>query len=144
MAATVGGALKALLEGAGLGIAVYRDEVPEDEPYPHVVVHEALAIVPEPEFNQHDDPQGHVRETVSIDIWQLRRNADHSINVATYTLRDAVARALQGATLPEAPFQVMGVLVQSMVRAPTPAGDESKLVHDVITIEVRRVLERIP
>lgn len=142
MAATTSGALKALLEAAGLGIAVYRDEVPEGASYPHVVVREAIAITPEPDFNQHDDPEGHVRELVQIDVWQLHRAPDRSI-AESYTLRDAIARVCQGATLPAAPFQVMGVLVQSMTRVPEPAGETPKVIHDAITLEVRRVLERI-
>jgi hypothetical protein len=139
MAASTAGALKVLIEGAGLGLSAYRHRAPEGQAYPHVVIHEAISITPEPAFSQFDDSQDHVNELVQIDLWQRWKNADGTL-AESYSLADTLARTLRGSTLTAAPFHVSGLrLINGPIR---DVEVEENLIHDSYTLEVHRVLER--
>lgn len=139
MSASTSGAIKALLEGAGLGVAIFRDRAPEGAQRPYVTVSEALFVTPEPAFSQFDDPEGHVNERVQVGIWQdARSNATRGVT-EDYSLPDAVMLALKAAGLPSAPTQVSGVRVASRARLYEA---KSNVVHDAVTVNVHRVLQR--
>lgn len=139
MSASTSGAIKARLEGAGLGVSVYRDRAPEGATLPYLTVSEALFVTPERAFNQWDDPEGHVSERVQVDVWQQAREHDSRAVTENYELPDAVMRALRAAGLPSAPTHVSGVRVASRARLYEA---KANLVHDALTVEVRRVLQR--
>jgi hypothetical protein len=141
MAASTAGALKAFLEAQGLGISVYRDQAPEGPTFPYVTVHEAISVSPEPAFNSNDDAEGHVIEQVQVSIWQRSRHPDTLAKTESYTLPDAICLALTGARLTAMPTYGGHVRVQGRTRLPE---DEGTIIHDAVTIEVRRTLARRP
>lgn len=129
MAATTAGALKTWIEAGGLGVAAYRERAPENATYPHVVVHEALSIIPDADGDLGDTGATHtVAETVQVSLWQQRASE-------SYTLRDALIRRLDGARLTAAPTLVYAVTVNAAARVPD---DDPALLHDAITCTVHR------
>lgn len=137
MAASTAGAVKALLEAQGLGISVFRDQAVANATFPYVTVSEDISTVPDGLWNANDDPEGHVSELVQVDIWQQRRNVTTHALLESYTLPDAVMRALHGSKLSAAPKAVSGAQVVDRVRLIEP---ENNIVHTAITLQVRRVL----
>ena len=149
MAANSANAVKALLESLGLGVSVYRDAPAKNAALPYILVHEGISVVPDNAFNAFDDPEGHVRELVQVSVWQTWKNLRTGDIVESYTLPDAVYKALRGGRLPDAPTHVTGMTVTGMVRlvgdpSPTtrnaPGRGEDDKVHTAITVEVRRTL----
>lgn len=141
MAATTGNAVKALIEAAGLGVTVYRDEAVPAAAMPYVTVFEAISVNPEAAFNAYDDPEGHVTEQVQVDVWQQRRNPTTNAITESYTLPDAVCRALAGKRLTALP--TYGGHMQLVGRTRL-LEDEGQTIHDALTVEVRRTLARRP
>ena len=139
MSASTAGALKALLESGGLGVAVYRDRAVENATLPHVTVSEGIAITSEGVFSAFDDPERHVVELAQVDVWQQWRHPTSRTVLESYTLPDAVLSLLQGNRLSTAPTPVMGMVVQSMVRLLEVS---TNTVHHAITVQVHRVLLR--
>lgn len=137
MAASTAGALKALVEGAGLSLAAYRDLAPERATLPYVVVNEAIAIVPTASSARFDRagtaPTG--RETAQVSLWQRWRNPETGAMAESYTLPDALIELLDGAQLSAAPSHVWGVLVLSSRRI---IEQEENLVQHAITVEIVR------
>lgn len=127
MAATTSGALKAYVEGMGLGLPVFRDGVPTDRQGqqmlpPYMVVHEGLAVVPL-SFGDFGDPARDftVTELVQLDLWEPARTpGGQAPGQATagevYTRPRSLLRGLDGATLPASPTRVWSVRVQHFVR----------------------------
>jgi hypothetical protein len=137
MSASSSGAVKALIEAAGLGVAVYRDRQPENEQLPYIVVHEAISIIPEPAFNQGDDPERHISEQVQIDLWERWKNEDGSL-AESYTLGEEIAHVLQGGIFADPPAQVTRV---QLIQGPNRFLEvEEGLVHKVYTVLLRRTL----
>ncbi len=138
MAATTAGAVKALLEAQGLGVSVFRDQKPADQNLDTwISVQEDISTVPDGAFNAYDDPDGHVSELVQVDIWQQARNPTTRAVTESYTLVDAVMKALHGVKLPAAPKNVSGAQVVDRTRLLEP---ENNIVHTALTVQVRRVL----
>lgn len=140
MAASLGGAIKALLESQGLGVPVFRDRAPSDQPLPYVVVFEGIAVVPEVAFNAFDDPEGHVLELVQVSLYQQWRDPVTQTLTESYTLADAMALALHRNHLTTAPFHVAGMRVTEGPVRVLDVDDNS--VNHAVTVEVRRVLQR--
>lgn len=138
MSATTAGALKAFLETQSLGVSIHRDRPPASTAEPFITISEAISVTPEPAFNQHDDPDGHVSELAQVDIWQKWRTDTNTIG-ENYTLVDAVCLALRGVRLSTAPTHVSGISVLNRVRL---VEQDTNIVHDAITVRVRRVLRR--
>ena len=149
MAANTANAIKAYLEAQGLGVSVYRDLQPPDTALPFITVFENIGMAPEPAFNSFDDSEKHVRELVQVDVWQMWRDTTGEIQ-ESYTLPDAVVKALMGARLSAGPTHVAGVNVVGMVRTLGEPGDvgpfgqplQGKVRH-AITVEVRRTLTAV-
>lgn len=136
MAASTAGAIKALIEAAGLGLAAYRDEAPERAALPHVIITEDVALVPSGSDGTFDRGAGphSSRETVQVSLWERWRDAG-GLKGESYTLRDALVALLDGAALPVAPTHVWGVLFRSRRRL---VERDVNLVQTAITIEVVR------
>ncbi len=138
MAASTGGAIKALLEAQGLGVSVFRDQKPADQNLDDwITVLEDISTTPDGAFNAYDDPEGHVSELAQVDIWQQARHPSTRVVSESYTLADAVMKALHGARLTAAPKHVSGMQVVGRVRLLEP---ENNIVHTALTVQVRRVL----
>lgn len=146
-------AIKAYLEGAGVGVPVLPGYLRQTAQYPCVTVDEQIGLTSDPTFNQFDDSRGHVTELVQVDVWQHRWNPQNLREVIEdYTLPDTVLRLLKGAGLSTAPTRVFGVRVLDSRRLPYEVVPSKKpgvaptvanVVHHTITVEVRRTLERI-
>lgn len=136
MAASTAGALKAYIEAGGLALAAYRDAAPKDAAYPHVLIHEAIALVPSLANARYDRagtaPAG--LETVQVSLWQRWRDASGAM-AESYGLADDLASLLDGAGLADAPTHVWGVRLVSSVRLLDTA---KNLVQHAITVEVVR------
>lgn len=137
MAASSAGAIKAYIESLGLGVPAYRDDRPEGQEVPYIAISEDISTVPDGGWNAHDDPEGHVTELVQVDYYQRRRNPVTGVVAESYTVPDALMKALHGCRLPGAPKAVSGCLVVGRVRL---LERENNIVHTALTVEVRRVL----
>lgn len=140
MAATTSGALKALIESAGLGLAAYRDEAPENATPPFVVIHEAVSLVPDSSNTRHDGSQRQSREEVQVSLWQEWRSSSPASIAESYTLPDALKEAIDGAALPISgngapPKHVWGLRFLSSRRI---LDRENNRVHHPLTVEVIR------
>lgn len=141
MAATTANALKAHLEAQGLGITFYRDEAPPGTALPYGIITEAVTVTPETAFNPRDDAEGHVSEQAQVSIFQRRRHPTTNAITESYTVVDATCRALHGARLTAMPTYGGHCRVVGRTRL---LEDEETVVHDPITVEVRRTLARRP
>lgn len=141
MSASTGGAIKAKLEAAGLGVPVYRDSAPPAAAMPYIVVHECITLSPDRAFNPRDDAAAHVTEEVQVSVWQQRRDPTTSAVTESYTLPDAVCAALHGSRLPTLPTYGGHTRMTGRTRI---FEDDGTVIHDPISIEVRRTLARRP
>lgn len=143
MSATVSGAVKAVVEAAGLGLAAYRDRAPEGTSLPYVTVQEGLdrAVMA---TGDHGDPDGDmdVRELVQVDLWQQRLHPATGQRLEDYLLPGRLVRALHGAHLPDVGAgRVFKTSVQSSLRlSPGPGVEDTNLVRDTLTLQVIRSL----
>lgn len=137
MSASTGAAIKSHLEGQGLGVAVFRDRRGDNAPLPYITVKEDISTVPDGLFNAFDDPEGHVSELVQVDIWQRRKAPAGPDMSESYTLPDAVMKALHGVRLADAPKHVSGVQVVGRTRL---IEFETNTIHTALTVQVRRTL----
>jgi hypothetical protein len=143
VAATLAGAIKAHVESQGLGIAGFRDEVPEGQAFPYFVVREGIALTQEPTANAYSGDRA-VIELVQLDLWMSKRNPANNAITENYTLPDAITAAVNGKSLVAAPKKVYGMKVVGRTRfvqrdvgiANTDAG----LIRYAITVEVKRNL----
>lgn len=140
MSATTAGALKAFLEGLGLGIEAHRDIAPSAATLPYVTIREQVSMEPEIAFNQASDEDGHVREQVQLDLWQQWRDPSTKAKTEDPELPDAVVDALRNVVLETSPTRSMPIRVTSCIRL---FEQDANLVHHAITVEVPRTLTRL-
>lgn len=135
MAASLGGAIKQLIEGAGLGLSAYRDDLgPGTPPARYCTISEAVSVTTERLGDDgHDDS---VTELVQVDLWQPWRAQAPGDPAEDFTLADRLHDALHGARLPGPPTLVRSCTVDSYLRMP-PERD-SNLVHHPFTLRIRR------
>lgn len=133
--ATVGGAIKVLLENQSpsLGISVYRDRAPKNQAPPYVTVNDLLAVVPD---GLEDGVAGTVRETVTVDLWMNWKNVSSGASAESYTLPGAIFRAMHGARLSTSPTLVYALLVE---QGPRLVDEEENNVLVPFTVRVLRV-----
>lgn len=134
MAATTAGALKAVLEAAGLGVAVHRNAAPSGTAMPYLTVQDEVALSPLADGAYDRDVTHNVREVVQVDVWQTWRTSEGK-PAENYALAGAVRRALHGVPLPAAPGPVYGCRVTGSVRLLEP---DVNVVHHAITLTVDR------
>lgn len=131
MAASTAGAIKALLEAQGLGVAVYRAPITSLPAKPVITVDDGISLVPDQsgDFGSAtaDDT---VTELDQVNVWETAA-------AESYTLVPSVLRALHGAVLVAAPTHVYGCSVDGSVRL---VEDDRKTVHTAITVRLRRAL----
>lgn len=152
-AASMAGAIKAHLEGAGLGVAVYRDGAPADAegnvlvPYPHVTVAEGVGYDVDALARGDDLPPGRavILEMVQVDVWQHARAtttpSGRVVAGEAYALPEQIATALRDRALADhAPWHVYGVQFADGRRWPPSNG----IVRHTFTIVVRRGEARRP
>jgi hypothetical protein len=146
VAATIAGALKARIEGLGLGLVAYRDGAPSAPdpatglpvptvPLPYVTIREAIAATPDLDGPYDDGVPHTIREVVQVDLWQRWRDPNSRKTAEQYGLADALVRGLRGAPLPDAPTRVYGCAVAGRTRLLEP---QENVVHDAITLTIRR------
>lgn len=115
MAATTSGALKQLIESAGLGLAAYRDVAPVDAPLPFVVITEGIINETMPGG---DNTEGDTeRENVQVDLYEQYMDPDTRKVTESPDLRRQLKRAMHGKQLGAAPTHVYGVRVPFNTRA---------------------------
>lgn len=141
MSATTAGAIKAVVEAAGLRLAVYRGRAPEGTPLPYVTVQEGIgrAVL---ESGDVGDPGADldVRELAQVDLWQARLGTDGG-RTEDYALPNSLVRALHGASLPNAPGRVYRTRVVDFVRlSPGPGVTDDNLVRDTLTVALIRAV----
>jgi hypothetical protein len=134
MAATSAGALKAHLEGSGLGLAWFRDEAPEGQALPYGTVRDGISTVPDPDFNPLAGARP-VAELVQVDLWQEWRNQATRTGTENLTKAPAVHAALDGVRLPAAPTLVFQCAVVDSRRI---LERDDNVVHNVWTVRIRR------
>lgn len=148
MSATTANAVKAKLEAANLGVPVRRDVVGKGSNLPYISVRDTVSVVPEVAFNGFDDPEHHVSETIQVDVWQDWRTGPIGKNgrpsgtgkvIENYELAERVAMLLDGSTLTEAPYPIMGVRMTGHVRL---IEVDDNVVHNAMTFTVRRTMQR--
>lgn len=153
MSATVAGAIKALVEAAGLGVAAYRDVAPPGATLPYVLIREGIAVTTEPSGDFGAPGPYEVREEVQVDVVQAWKNPQTGARLEVYGLADAVAGALRGAApQPVLDGHVYPARVIGRTRIPPAAGDQAtttrpavaagdeNILRDVLTVEVLRVV----
>lgn len=136
MAANISNAVKTFLEGAGLGVACYRDAAPANEEMPYITISEGLITTTDDRAD--GGRSSTVSELIQIDLWEVWRDADNEV-VESPTLARDVVEALHGAQLPAAPMRAYGVtvlnrrrLLEADLTGPTYRG----VVHTAITATV--------
>lgn len=150
ISATTAGALKAYVEGLGLGLTCFRDAAPStldtdgqrvpSVPYPYVTIREALFMAPNLDGDQSDPAAAlTVREDVALDLWQRWRTGLGKVS-EDYTLADPLLKALRNARvmpLIGAVGHVYGLGRVSVVRLLEP---DRNVVHHAYTCTVHRAI----
>lgn len=143
MSATLGGALKAALESAGLGLSVYRDHPPAGAALPYVLVREGIASEVEP-AGDFGDPgrQAEEREQAQVEVVQAWKNPLTGARLERYGLAQAAVRYLHGRALEDVlGGRVYPVRVVGRTRIPpATSGDGENIIRDVLTVEALRVV----
>lgn len=142
MAATTAGAIKAFVEGLGLGVPVFRDGPRPGQTEPYIVVTEAVSIGPDPAGNgDYGDPSAPLQivEIATVDLVQRARvktTAGLTRNAERYGLAEALAHALNSATLPAHPARITAVRVQDIDRIPIA----DNTIRHSLTLAIHREL----
>ena len=136
MAATISGALKALIESLGLSLPAFRDLAPKGQSYPYASIQEGIDIGSEPTANVYSGDRG-VVETAQVTLWDQLQSPNSHAQTESYTLPDALHAGLNGARLPMAPSKVYGLKVVGRVRLPNR---DTGVVQHVYTVQIKRNL----
>lgn len=134
MAASLSGALKQVIEAAGLGLTVFRDDAGKAEGLVrYVTISEAVSITTERLSSDHaDDP---VTELVQVDLWQPWGAPPRTGPTENYAIPGQLHRVLHGALLTSAPTLVRSCTVDDVVRL---LERDENTVHHAYTVRVRR------
>lgn len=134
MSASLGGAIKTVVEAAGLGLAAYRDDAGKATTASKwVTISEGIVATTERLGDA--GAADAVTELVQVDLWQPWRATGAGGAAEDYDLADQLARALHGARLTGAPTAVRSCTVDDVVRL---VEREENLVHHAITLRIRR------
>jgi hypothetical protein len=132
--ASVGGAIKTVIEQAGLGLAAYRDQPAARAPLAYCVVNDEVAAITLLHGDASDPYRDEaVRREVQVDLWQSKRDPVTGTMVERYDLAERLMFVLHGSLLPTAPSHVFGCRVTGRTRLADP---DTNLVHHVIAMEV--------
>jgi hypothetical protein len=145
MAATTSGAIKAYLEGLeglGFGVPVFRDGARPGPALPYIVVTEGVSMGTAPAGNgDYGDPDARLQviELVTVDLVQqarIRTGAGTTRSAERYGLAEALAHALNVATLPAHPARVTAVRVQDVDRIPIADNEVRHAIHIAVHREL--------
>lgn len=141
MAATTAGALKATVEGFGLGLAAFRDRAPDGQGGVYVVIHESItrSSAGHGDFGDPTADQAIVEE-VQLDLYEPALSDDKATVAESPTLRDDLQRRLHGCQIPSAPKRVHGCRVLNASRVPPAPGDDTNKVRTIFTLALSRAL----
>lgn len=135
MAASTAGAIKAYLEGRGLGLPWFRDRAPKNLAYPFGTITEELSLTIVRRADAAD-------ELVQVSLWQYLRWPEGHARAGKVAEDSVLVRALQaalrGATLAAAPTLTYQANLEGSVRLPEP---DNNLVQHALTVRVHRELE---
>jgi hypothetical protein len=148
LAATTRTALKAFIEGLGLGLTVFQDEAPQGQALPYVVVVGPIGMTPDvledggtllavaqAGATRATGSYQTATELMQVDLFQKWRDeVDHSLK-EDYALPEKVFWALHGARLPTAPQVVYACLLRGYVRL---FERDNNRVHHAGTIAIKR------
>lgn len=142
MSGTTSGAVKATIEGLGLGLPVFRDGAPDSQDPPFVTVQEGIGIDPRQTGDTGDTTADMaVAELVQVDLYlpaRVRTGATITRNAESTTAPDRLHRGLHGVTLPTVGgARVYGCFVQSRLRWPTA----DNVSRHTLTLRVERNLQ---
>lgn len=134
MAASLSGALKQVIEAAGLGLPVFRDDAGKaHDLVRYVTISEGVSTTTERLSTDHgDDP---VTELVQVDLWQPWRAEVDGAPAEAYDLPGQLHQVLHGARLTSAPTLVRSCTVDDVVRL---LERDENTVHHAFTVRVRR------
>ena len=132
--ATVSGALKYVIESAGLGVTVFRDLAPPKAPLPLVVITEGVAWNVVPSGDTDAEGELRVREQAQVDIYQALRKPDGS-RAEQIGLEDHICWLLHRTKLPSWLITCYGV--QILTRS-AQAGDNTR--RTIVTVQIDRLL----
>jgi hypothetical protein len=138
MSLSTSGALKALIESAGLGLTADRDERSRSNTAANwVTISENISAVPA-SVNTPRDPLGPrvVSELAQVDLWQTWRDPSTRNVVESPALARSLHHAIDGARLPTSPTRTWSVLVRSSRRMPPE--QEANLIHTAFTVQLIR------
>jgi hypothetical protein len=136
--ATLSGAIKTVLEQAGLGLQVFRSLAPPKAHMPYCVVTEDVAWNAGHNGDTDLNPETLVREQAQVDIYQQLRGSDGTRTENVY-LEDTVCHILHRTRLPTWVHPVYGVRI--LTRS-TGVGDASTNVRrTIVTLEIDRLFE---
>jgi hypothetical protein len=136
--ATLSGAIKTVLEQAGLGLQVFRSLAPPKAHMPYCVVTEDVAWTLGYNGDTDLNPEDQVREQVQVDIYQQLRASDGTRTEDVY-LEDSICHLLNRTRLPTWVHPVYGVRI--LTRS-TGVGDaDTNVRRTIVTLEIDRLFE---
>lgn len=146
MSATTAAAVKVLIEGAGLGLAAYRDRAPEGTARPYVTISDGISIIPDAHGDAGDpDADVSVAELIQVDLWERLKSgnpADYSGASTDDTEDPALLRGLltvlRSTPPTTGPTLVYAIGVDQAVRL---VEHDTGVVRHAITVRVRRRLD---
>jgi len=133
--ATVSGALKYVIESAGLGVTVFRDLAPPKAPCPLVVITEGVAWNVIPSGDTDAEGELRVREQAQVDIYQALKRPDGT-RAETIGLEDHICWLMHRTRLPSWLITCYGV--QILTRSSQQPSDN--LRRTIVTVQIDRVL----
>lgn len=134
MSASLGSSIKVLVEGAGLSLAVYRDDAgAAATASTWVTVSEGVSTT-NVALGDHGAADA-ITELVQVDLYQPWRAKSSGDPAEDYTLADQLYGVLHGAVLPDPPMLVRSCTVDSYPRF---VERESNLVHHAFTLRIER------
>jgi hypothetical protein len=133
--ATVSGALKYVIESAGLGVTVFRDLAPPKAPCPLVVITEGVAWNVVPSGDTDAEGELRVREQAQVDIYQALKHPDGT-RAETIGLEDHICWLMHRTRLPSWLITCYGV--QILTRSSQQPSDN--LRRTIVTVQIDRVL----
>jgi len=132
--ATVSGALKYVIESAGLGVTVFRDLAPPKGPLQLVVITEGVAWNVVPSGDTDVEGELRIREQVQVDIYQALRKPDGT-RAEQIGLEDHICWLLHRTKLPSWLITCYGV--QILTRS---AQASDNLRRTIVTVQIDRLL----
>ena len=131
--ATLAGAIKTVLEQAGLGLSVYRMVAPPKAHLPFCVVLENVSWLPLPHGDTDVNPELTIRAQAQVDIYQELRAVDGT-RTEDPDLEDEICLILHNTRLPTWVNHVNGVRI--LTRSAGLGETEPNVRRTIVTLEI--------